>query len=703
MWKLLTVPLLAAISMPAAFVRLEIQDRHDVLSGQPFGKSGAYEMVRGRAYFTVKPTERITDLLLAPRNHAGQVEFSADVVLLRPKDSKLGNDTVLVEPPNRGGMGMLAMYNRARGSANPRAAEEFGDGYLLREGYTLAWIGWQHDVPLRDGLLRSYFPVAHGVEGWVRGEFTPSAAVERFSLGDGGHVPYPVSGGLVLHVRESLYAERKPVKDFRLAGTEIVLAQPATPGHIYEFIYRAKDPPVAGLGLAALRDLVSEFKYGQALGRPLRYAVGVGTSQSAMALKALLYEGFNADQKGRLVFDGLQPHVAGGRRATFERFTQPSRTSGPYRNASYSTTDQFPYSDAEDTELATGRKDSILARARTAKVIPKILYTNSSYEYWGSAGAFVHTSLDGQRDLPLPVTTRVYSLAGGQHGPAAFPPRLTAAGQNLPNWNDYKWALRAILQNLHQWVVNAKEPPPSRYPRISDGTLAAGDPPAYRVQYLDFGPEYLTKGIPQQPPKLGATYNALVPKPDADGNDLAGVKMPWVTVPLGAFTGWNIRTPLIGAAGGLLPQTGSYLPFPAARVRERYPDRATYLKQLGEAARQMVRDRFLLPNDVPAMEKMGGRVWDWATGNGQSTRRNRVPDLSAPPASGPAHRASTRYSKHGSSRSPRPRGCCRRSRDCSSPRPSAAAPRFRAASKDPAGQSKGSWPSSQRDGAAPLG
>ena len=223
----------------------------------------------------------------------------------------------------------------------------------------------------------------------MRGELTPSTSVPRLPLGDTGHIPYKVSPpeSLAITVRDGLDGKRSPLPstEWRLEGTEIVLAKPATPGWTYEFVYRSQDPAVAGLGLAALRDFVSELKYGSdtLLSGRIRHAIGLGTSQSAMALKALVYEGFNADEKGRVVFDGLQPHVAGGRRTTFERFAQPSRTFGPYRNASLSTTGQFPYSDAEDSEPVTGRKDSILARARAAAVLPKIVYTNSSYEYWG--------------------------------------------------------------------------------------------------------------------------------------------------------------------------------------------------------------------------------------------------------------------------------------------------------------------------------
>lgn len=616
MRRTIFVFLLVAAAGQAGLTRLEITEQRDVLEGQPFGSTGAYEFVRGRAHFAVDPklpgNSRITDLSFAPRNAAGQVEFSADVVLLRPKDPKAGNRTLLIETPNRGAMGMLALYNRAQASTNPTTAAHFGDGFLMREGYTLAWVGWQHDVPTREGLLRVHVPKASGIQGVVRGEFTPSVPGLRIPLGDAGHVPYPVSQpeSLTLTVRDGIYGDRTPISagEWRLEGDDIVLSKPSAPGRIYEFLYRSQAPAVAGLGLAALRDFAA---YRKETGAE-QYALGVGTSQSAMAWKAFVYEGFNADEKGRRVFDGLQPHVAGGRRSTFERLTQPSRTSGPYRNASLSPTDQFPFSDAEDRELVTGRRDSILARARAAGVVPKILYTNTSYEYWGSAGALLHVSLDGQRDLSLPATTRLYLLSGGQHGPAAFPPQR-GNGKNLPNWNDYKWALRAILRNLHQWVTSNTEPPPSLYPRLADRTLGPGTPPSHRTRYLDFGSQYASKGIiGHQPPKTGVDYAVLVPLPDADGNDRTGVKMPWVSVPLGAFTGWNLRTAAIGAPGELLANTGSYLPFPPPRIRKTFPTRDAYLRRLEAAAHQMVRDRFLLQEDVPAMIRLGGGIWEWA-------------------------------------------------------------------------------------------
>ena len=175
--------LLFAVASHAAIVRFDIEVRRDILGGQSFGKSGAYELIRGRAYFAVDPksphNKGITDIQFAPANASGKVEYSADIVLLRPKNSKMGNGTLLVEAPNRGGMGALSMYNRAKGSTNPTDAEHFGDGYLMREGYSIAWIGWQHDVPDRKDIFGLQVPRAVGQEGLVRGEITPSTPIQH--------------------------------------------------------------------------------------------------------------------------------------------------------------------------------------------------------------------------------------------------------------------------------------------------------------------------------------------------------------------------------------------------------------------------------------------------------------------------------------------------------------------------------------------
>ena len=499
--------------------------------------------------------------------------------------------------------------------------------------------------------MRLIAPVAKGVTGRVRSEFTPDREVSRFSLGDSGHVPYPVvnPGAVVVTVRDGIRGARQPLdRDaWRLENkTDIVLAKPAIPGRTYEVIYESTDPAIAGLGLAAVRDLISFLRYGGSdLYPSIRHAIGFGTSQSAMLLKALVYEGFNADENGRQVFDGIFSHVAGGRRSTVHRFTQHSRTAGPLRNASFSTTDQFPFSDVTTTDRETGITDGLLARASKSHTVPKIIHTNSSYEYWGSVGALVHTTVDGKDDLALPATSRVYMLAGGQHGPASFPP-AAGRGQNMANFNDYRWIHRALLARLQEWVAEGKEPPPSAHPSLSSKTLvpirdyAFPSIPHVAVpgmphvsERLDLGPSYRKRGvIDQEPPRLGKPFAALVPQADRDGIDLAGVKMPWVAVPLGTFTGWNLRNPAIGASNELLGQTGSYIPFattkkariesqdPRLSVEERYSSEAEYLSKIRDAGISLAKSGFLLERDIPAVVNTAKRYWDWSTQPARASR-----------------------------------------------------------------------------------
>ncbi|MDZ4799286.1 MAG: alpha/beta hydrolase domain-containing protein [Bryobacteraceae bacterium] len=619
------VAVLVCCAASAAVVRLDIIDRSPVLDGRAFGKAGAYERLKGKALLAVDPklaaNQRIVDLKLAPRNAEGLVEFSTDIFILRPVDVSKGNGTVLFEVPNRGGKGMLAMFNRAQGSADPGKAEHFGDALLLNEGYTLVWIGWQTDVPAGADRMRLYAPVAAGVKGLVRAEHTPDRAVDLIPLGDASHTPYAVdsSAPVKVTVRDGVDGERKVLaaSEWTLEKDAIRLHAPATPGRIYEVIYASSDPPVVGLGAAAIRDVIAHLK------REHKYAIGFGTSQSAMLLRGYLYEGFNKGEDGRQVFDGIFAHVAGARRATFHRFVQHSRTAGPLRNGSLSPTEQFPFADLDQKDHVTGRVDGILQRARAAKVMPKVFYTNSAYEYWGSGASLVHTTTDGKRDLPLAPTTRMYLFAGGQHGPAAFPPSR-GRGQNLANFNDYRWAMRALLGHLQAWVSEGKTPPPASYPRITDGTLTALQGyrfPAlpevalpvktHQPAVLDFGKDYLRAGVvTTEPPRVVNQYAPLVPQAGKDGNDVAGVRMPEVSCSLGVFTGWNLRNASAGASDTLLANTGSYIPL--ATVAGDYSGCAS------REARALADHGLLLPEDVTAVADLAVRHREWALS--QSTR-----------------------------------------------------------------------------------
>lgn len=626
------------IASPAAVVDFDVQSRIVIAGGRSFGNAGRYERIAARVRLAIDAKQalnrRIVDIERAQRNAEGLVEFSADVYMLRPVDLARGNGAVLFEVVNRGKKGMLGMFNHARASTDPISAEHLGDALLLREGYTLLWVGWQHDVPESDGLMRLYPPIARGVSGLVRSEYTAPAGTTAIPLGDAGHVPYAVAdpASVSVSVRYELDGPRTPLpeREWKLDGGRVLLSKPSTTPAIYEVVYRSVDPVVAGVGLAAIRDIVSYVK------RDHRYAIGFGISQSAMVLRAFLYQGFNQDESGRKVLDGVLAHVAGARRSTFQRFTQPSRTAGPLRNASLSTTEQFPFSDAMLRDPATGVQDGLLARAIAAKSVPKIFYTNSTYEYWGSGASLLHTTPDGAADVPLPRTTRMYVFSGGQHGPASFPPD-NSKGQQLANFNDYRWPMRALLARLYAWVARDEAPPPSIYPTLAGKTLVplseyrfpaipgVSVPKLIHTPHrLDFGPNYQAAGvIEREPPGLGRPYRTLVPQGDGTGNDLGGVRMPEIDCAIGTFTGWNLRNAKSGFERYLLGNTGSYIPFPrtaaeqdAARdprqaISERYPRIDGYTACVDARSQALADAGLLLPEDKEPIRERAVRHWEW--------------------------------------------------------------------------------------------
>jgi hypothetical protein len=651
----------------AELVRIELRERSDVLDGRAWGKAGPYERMAGRAFFEVDPdlpaNRIIADIALAPRNARGRVEFSADLYILKPRDPRQGNGTLLVEISNRGNKYLLRQFNFARPSNDPRTAEHFGDGYLLEEGYTLVWVGWQFDVPDQPDLLRLFAPAARGasgpITGLVRSEYVPDRPVREFSLGDRTMIAYPAADPedpqATLTVRDRVEAPRKviPRSEWRFAREEFgkLVPDPTRvwmkagfqPGKIYEVVYRAKDPVVAGLGPAAVRDLVSYLKYGDApewallsdQKRFLKRAIGIGTSQSGRFLRTFLYYGFNQDERGRQVFDGIIAHVAGGGRGSFNhRFAQPSRDGHPFMNQFYPT-DIYPFADVELEDPETGLREGLLSRASQAGVVPKIFYTNSSYEYYGRAASLTHTTLDAKADVDPPPTTRIYLLAGTQHSPAAFPPGRMGT-QNPVNPNDYRWPMRALLGAMQRWVAEGVEPPPSRYPRIGRGELVPlsglrfprlpGVTLPVRIRKawrLDYGPEFRSAGIIAfEPPRIGKEFPVLVPQVDEDGNEVAGIRVPEVAVPLATYTGWNLRAPEIGAPDELYSMAGSWLPFartraerqqrgdPRRSIEERYRSRDDYLARVNECARELAREGYLLERDIPRIVEEAARRWD---------------------------------------------------------------------------------------------
>ncbi len=640
-------------------VRIELSERSDVLDGKSFGAAGPYERMIGKAYFAVDPklaaNKIIVDVDKAPRNDAGLVEFSADIYVLKPRDSQKGNGAVLYEVSNRGGKGMLGMFNRASASTNPQKPAELGDNFLLDSGYTLLWLGWQFDVPHTAGLMRVYTPVAKNGEtpitGLVRSEIIVDKKEFSHSLADRNHVPYPLVASndpaMTLTVRDRNDGPRRtvPREAWKIVeGTHVALDSGFEPGKVYELVYVAKDPVVVGLGPAAIRDMISFLKYGidnkvtvlADQRRFIKRAYGYGASQSGRFLRTFLYDGFNGDEAGRKVFDGVLAHIAGAGRGNFNiRFGQPSRDGHPFLNLFYPV-DLFPFTDAEQTDPETGMTDGLLAKVEQNKVTPKVFYTNSAYEYWGRVASLIHMTPDGKKDFPTAPNTRIYFFAGGQHGPAAFPP-VRGNTINPPNPNPYTWSMRALLTAMDRWVAKGVEPPASQYPKIADGKLVplselrfpklAGvslptrPQRAYRVEY---GPEFRAKGIiTVEPPKVGKAFPILVPQVDDDGNETTGVRMPEIQVPLGTYTGWNLRTPEIGAPEELFSMVGSFIPFaktksereknkdPRPSIEERYPNREVYLQRVESAAQGLAVDGYLLEQDVEKLVERAALEWDY--------------------------------------------------------------------------------------------
>ena len=630
---------------------VHVVDRTDVLGGVPFGSAGPYERIVAKVHFAADPklpaNRIISDIDLAPKNENGQVEFSADLYILKPRDPAAGNGTVLFEVSNRGGKGMLGMFNLAASSRDPRTQAQFGDNFLLEQGYTLVWAGWQFDVPDEPEPVRLYTPAAKGITGLVRANFVLDAKAGTASLADRNHIAYPVtdekSAVLTVRARNDETPIPAPRDQWKFSdATHVAMPAGFEPGKIYEVVYRSENPALAGLGPAAVRDFISFLKYGGVetlLADQRRYmkrAVGFGTSQSGRFLRTFLFYGFNADEKGRKVFDGVWAHVAGAGRGSFNhRFAQPSRDGHPFMNFFYPT-DIFPFTDLDETDAETGLSGGILAKATAANVTPKIFYTNGSYEYWGRAAALIHTEPDGAADARLAPDTRVYYLTGTQHGAGAMPPRKNDT-QHLSNPNDYRWVMRALLPAMQEWLKEGKEPPPSRYPRIAGGELVAlgnlqcpklaGVSVPTRPQRawrVDYGPGFRSDGIVTiEPPKLGKPFPALVPQVNADGNELAGIRLPEVQVPLATYTGWNLRDPRIGAPDEMYSMIGSWFPFAARRaerlktgdprlsLEERYRNRQDYLDQVRAAAEQLAGQGYVLARDIPAMVQRSAAEWDY--------------------------------------------------------------------------------------------
>src|SRR5581483_7482248 len=613
----------------ARVVRVEIASREDVLQGRRFGPTGAYERIVGRVHFSLagaNPHNRnIVDLDKAVNLKDGEVSFSADFVAIRPKNPKKGNGSLLLEVPNRGRSRILALVN----GGDWNVALDPGDGWFLRNGFSFVSLGWQWDAA-GDDALRLYAPFAQEngkhITGLLRGDLMPSKPMQEIPLGhlmvgNIGGTEYPAAAPSdrrnILTVRDSREAKRIsiPRSQWRFAHLVNGKLEPSDryiylnggfqPGKIYEYVYVVKDPVVAGLGFAAVRDFASYSKHASDAVVPVARVYGEGISQNGRFLRDYLYQGFNADEEGRMALDGALAHVAGAGRGSFNyRFAQPSRDAQP-TSSIFFPTDIFPFTDLPETDPVTGEKAGLLDRAIAEKVVPKIFFSNTSYEYWGRVASLIHTTADGRFDAMISPHVRIYHFTGLQHFSGPFPP-VTGTGDLLgqapqsPLRVRYFW--RAMIANMDAWVRSDQPPPPSSYPKISDRTLVslenytfpslpgiAKPQEANRAYRLDYGRNWRAGILSVQPPKVGASFPVLLPQVDVDGNELAGVRLPEITVPLATYTPWNLRDPSIGAPAQRVSFEGSYLPFPKTpeerrqrrdprkSIAERYAGRSDYL------------------------------------------------------------------------------------------------------------------------------
>jgi hypothetical protein len=629
--------LLVPAHVSAEVSRVEITARRDVAGGRSFGSTGPYEHVVGKLHFAIDPANKrnrvITDLDKAPRNAAGKIEMSADLVILRPRDSSKGNGIVLFDIVNRGRGVALGKFDTPVAVNGAATADEYGDGFLFNRGYTIVQVGWEFDA-LREGAIRADLPAAAGVTGMAHATFIPTSNGSDATVGDlVGYMPRnPAAPDNTLTVRDSPQAAMTtvPRAKWHLAGNVVTLDGGFEPGRIYELAYTAADPPVAALGFAAVRDAASWVRYTPDATVSAKYTFAFGSSQTGRFLREFLYDGFYTDERDRQVFDAVIPHLAGASGLNLNR-----RWSTPTSLSSDVAT-FFPFSDMKQRDPVTGVEEGLLENARGGEHQPKVFWTNTPTEVWEKAAALQTMTPDGLRDRPLPPNARLYVFAGTQHDPARFPAAVTN-GQQQDNPTDYIWAMRALLVSMEKWVRQGVPPPPSRYPRLQDGNLVRSTDVAYPELPGVTSPRGVLTGVRGLNSLIAKDGGAGTPLPllasqvDKDGNELGGLRLPEVMVPLATTAGWNFRKPAIGGTRLLYPLLGSYVPFastkaererahdPRLSIEERYQSRDQYLKQVQDAAASLVKDGYVLAGDVPAIVKHASDHWDLLVRRASST------------------------------------------------------------------------------------
>ncbi|MFC2170296.1 alpha/beta hydrolase domain-containing protein [Acidobacteriota bacterium] len=618
LWALLLLFMIPQIN--AEVTRLEINSRDIFADGIEFGTVGVYEKIKGRLYYSVDPNHPanagIVDLKLAPQTEEGKVVFSGEFILLKPVDLKKGNHRLLYDVNNRGNLYMLRYLNSGPRSNDPSDPEHAGNGFLMRQGYSLLWTGWNWDVRIGNDRLQIDLPIISDNGKLITQEIaaeivlsTSRKDIKSQPLAWGSSRCYPAvdaddNSKAILTVRDEPRGKRVeiPRYQWRFAKwdkghvlpdpTYLYLEAGFMSGKIYELIYEAKNPRVVGLGLASIRDAISFFRYKNKdrTGTPNPLAVRdsngnlmldpdkayiFGVSQSGRVIVHTIFEGFHVNEDDQMVFDGAFIHVAGGGKGGFNhRFAQTTHHSS-HLEGNYMPADFFPFNYAPQKDPITGEKGNVLAVAEKMGKIPYILVTNNELEYWTRAASLIHTDVNGSKDAPVHEKVRIYMTNSAPHGNAGS--RNQGIYEHPMNTINHSPVLRALLIAMDQWVTDCVEPPASRYPRCEKGELLSAAEhkkrfpaipgirhPGRNLQppRVNYGDKFWSEGIfSAVPPQMGEPYKTMVPNFDRDGNSLGGIRLPELLVPLGTYQAWNPRRAEFGAPEYLGRFVGSFWEF----------------------------------------------------------------------------------------------------------------------------------------------
>jgi hypothetical protein len=669
--SLLATSILAAAPVAhARTTQIQILTRGTAFGGHSFAGVGQYEFITGIATGEVDPNDPrnaiITDIQLAPKNAQGHVVYQHNFYILQPLDPSKGNHKMAYEPPNRGSKTYQQLNNTPIGTDDPAAltdAAALDDSFLWTRGYTTVWSGWENHLgPLNGLTATASLPIAGtdpnnpitgpAYEYIVTGAASFSLAYPPASLDqskavlthrvhlDDPAVPVPSSGWAYTSAPDRANPGTTiPNRAIKLTTGNFVS------NDIYEFSYTAKNPTVNALGLAAIRDFNSFLRFASSddSGTPNPISSHIDrvytetVSQPARTLNDFTHLGFNEDESHRKVFDGMLQWVgaADGLNMNY-RWSETTRTNRNRQELLY-LEGLYPFANVPTFDPISGTSDWRYKRCEETHTCPIAMEFYSANEFWVKAASLMSTDPTGKVDLPDHPLTRLYLLSSKQH---AGPGDPTSKGvcQQLLNPLDSAPVQRALWTDMDEWSLSGIEPPLSQVPTLRDHTLvlplpqeAVGFPHIPGVTYtglkttryrFNYGPDFYKTFVPtinppvtappyEDNPANGAIYPSYVPTTDSDGNDIAGIRLPELVVPLATYTGWALRSGVWANDG--CESSGQYIPFKATRtdrlaagdprssVQERYPSFGLYRSQVITAVDNLVRNRFLICDDTQDM------------------------------------------------------------------------------------------------------